>query len=221
MDLVNWKGTALEGSRPTVPMNLRETVFDQLPPPIQVTPEIKELGQRYMRGEIDGRHYAAMQAAAFILPKPTNAHRSRRSEFRKLASEAEAAGFVIPDVFRHLVETDEYVDRLHHNSIWLQMPEELWRLPADSSKLMFLAFVEGQGCCNWHLLLSSDGSHCMVTCEHPFGLPSVWHGGVPDYSQWDVQQCADTVEEWLYHYFRESCGHNAGYIRLLETYRGE
>ena len=58
----------------------------------------------------------------------------------------------------------------------------------------------------------------MVCCEHAFGVPSWWPGSVPDYSKWKVEQCADSIEEWLYHYFRESAEHDRKYIEQLEPY---
>lgn len=218
MNRVNWNGLPLKQDCETLPPRLRETIFGYLPPPVSTTPVIEELAHKYLNGQITGQDYVAMQAAAFIRPKPHDNHQQRRNTFSRRAAEAEADGFVIPDVFRELVENDAYVDRLHHNCIWLQMPGELWRLPADPSRLVFLAFTEGQGCCNWHLLLAPDGSHCMVCCEHPFGVPSNWPGSVPDYSKWKVEQCADSIEEWLYHYFRESAEHDREYIERLRPY---
>lgn len=219
MNRVNWDGSPLETASQSVPANLREKIFDYLPPPVAMTPVIEELAHKYVSGQLNGGDYVALQAAAFIRPKSQDHHHKRRDTFRRRAAEAEAAGFRIPEVFRELVETDAYVDRLHHNCIWLRMPEELWRLPSDPSLVVFLAFVEGQGCCNWHLLLAPDGSHCMVSCEHPFGVPSCWPGSrVPDYSKWVVEQCAASIEEWLYHYFRESAEHDQHYIKSLEPY---
>jgi hypothetical protein len=218
MRRVNWDGEPLKGEPAEVPQDLHETIFEYLPPQIPMTPVIEELAERYLNGQITGRDYVAMQAAAFIRPKSQEVHRTRRSTFELRAAKAEAEGFVIPDVFRTLVQTDAYVDRLHHNCIWLQMPEELWRLPCDPSQLVFLAFTEGQGCCNWHLLLAPDGSHCVVCCEHPFGVPSNWAGEVPDYSQWTIEKCADSIEEWLYHYFKEAAEHDQGYVESLEPY---
>jgi hypothetical protein len=161
----------------------------------------------------------AMQAACFLRPRPQELHKEHREAFRLRAAEAEADGFVMPANFRELVETDAYVDRLHHNTIWLEMPEELWRLPSDPSRVVFLAFTEGHAGCGWHLLLAQDGSHAVVFCEYPFGLPSNWPGrAVPDDSQWKVERCADSIEEWLYHYFLDSAEHDRHFIELLRPY---
>ena len=99
------------------------------------------------------------------------------------------------------------------------MPEELWQLPADTSQMVFLIFRESQGCCYWHLLLDRSGTHSVVCCEHPFGIRSGWMGGdVPDYSEWTVERCADSVEEWLYHYFVDCELHNEMYLAHLAPY---
>ncbi|MDX1930615.1 MAG: hypothetical protein SFV81_29090 [Pirellulaceae bacterium] len=218
MNRVDWNGLPLENAPHILPAKLRETIFDYLPPPVPMTPVIEDLAQKYLNGQITGPDYAAMQAAAFIRPRSQDSHQKRRNTFRQRVAEAEAEGFVIPGIFRELVETDAYVDRLHHNTIWLQMPEELWQLPSDRSLLVFLAFTEGQGCCHWHLLLARDGSHSMVSCEYPFGLRSIWPGSLPDYSKWTVDRCAGSIEEWLYHFFLESAEHDRRYIERLRPY---
>jgi hypothetical protein len=43
MDRVNWKGLPLERVPQRVPTNMRETVFDYLPPPVPMTPVIEEM----------------------------------------------------------------------------------------------------------------------------------------------------------------------------------
>ncbi|MDB5338797.1 MAG: hypothetical protein JWN70_4416, partial [Planctomycetaceae bacterium] len=58
----------------------------------------------------------------------------------------------------------------------------------------------------------------MVFCEHPFGLVSNWPRAVPDYSKWEVEQCADSIEEWLYYYFLESAEHDRLHIERLRPY---
>ncbi len=218
MNRVNWDGMPLTSAPESVPDNLRETIFEYLPRQVPITPAVDELAEKYLKGKFTALDYGAMQAAAFVRPRSAENHRKRREVFSQRVAEAKAAGFTLPQIFHELVETDSYVDRLHHNTIWLSMPEELWRLPSNPSQLVFLAFTEGQGCCNWHLLLSPDGSHSMVCCDYPFGLRSIWPGSVPDYSQWVVSQCADSLEEWLYHYFHESAEHDRRYMETLRPY---
>jgi hypothetical protein len=221
MNRVNWNGLPLEETPQSPPGNLRETIFNYLPPPVQMTSTIEEMAQKYQSGEWTKtpEQYAPMQAAYFVRPRPQEYHRKRRDAFRRRVAEAEADGFLVPEVFREFVEKDAHVDRVRHNTIWLEMPEELWRLPSDPSRVVFLAFTEGQGCCNWHLLLAPDGTHFMVSCEHPFGQPSNWPGRVvPDYSEWKVERCADSIQEWLYHYFLDSIEHDRDYIEQLRPY---
>ena len=223
MNRVNWNGLPLESDPISLPADLRETIFDYLPPLVPMTPVMKEMAQKYQSGEWmkTPEHYAPMQAAYFIQPKSPEFHKKRRDTFRRRAAEAEADGFRLPDIFRELVETDAHVDRLYHNTIWLEMPEELWRLPSDPSLLVFLAFTEGHAGCGWHLLLARDGWHAVGFCEYPFGLPSNWPGSVPDYSKWTVERCADSIEEWLYHYFLDSAEHVRHYIERLRPYHPE
>lgn len=221
MNRVNWNATPLEQESASLPPNLRDTLFDYLPPVIPMTPVIEEMARQYESGEWIKTPllYASMQAAYFLRPKSPAIHQKRRETFRKRAAEAAAAGYVIPAAFRELVETDAYVDRLHHNTIWLEMPEELWRLPSDPSRLVFLAFVEGHAGCGWHLLLAPNGTHSMIYCDYPFGLPSNWPGRkVPDYSQWPVAHCADSIEAWLYHYFLDSADHDRHYRERLRPF---
>ncbi len=222
MQRVQWDGEPLDGALPSLPANLRETVFDSLPPPVPMTPVIEEMAQQYQSGEWTKtpQHYGPMQAAYFLRPRPPEQHQRRRDTFRRRVAEAEADGFVVPDVFRTFVETDAYVDRVHHNTIWLDLPEELWRLPADPSRVVFLGFVEGHAGAGWHLLLAPDGSHSMISCDYTFGQPSVWPR-LPDYSQWKVKRCADSIEEWLYHYFLDSAAHDRHYIERLKPYHAE
>lgn len=200
MKRVHWDGsTDVRRQVLSLPDRLTETLFQYLPAEIPFTPEMGELADRYVNNDIDWRHYPAFQAAAFLRPKTDAEHNRRRAEFSQLRRSAETEGFSLPDVFCELVETDNYIDRLHHNGIWLRLPEELWRLPAAPSRLMFLMFTEGQGCCHWHLLLSPDGTHSVVCSDYAFGC--LWMSGrVPDYSKWEVRLCADSAEEWLFHF---------------------
>lgn len=225
MKPVHWEdGSPVKGAPPALPPNLRETIFDYLPPPVSMTPVIEKMAQQYESGEWTKTPllYGPMQSAYFLQPRPPEQHQRRRDTFRQRVAEAEADGFAVPQVFRTFVETDAYVDRVHHNTIWLEMPEELWRLPSDPSRTVLLGFVEGHAGCGWHLLLAPDGSHSMFFCDYPFGLPSNWpNRAVPDYSEWKVKRCADSIEEWLYHYFLDSADHDRRYIERLKPYHPE
>jgi hypothetical protein len=220
MERVHWDGsTDVTKQVRSLPDDLTESLFQYLPVEIPFTAEMERLADRYVNNDIDWRHYPAFQAAAFLRPKADSEHKRRRTEFGQLRRSAEAEGFALPDVFCELVETDNYINRLHHNGIWLRLPEELWRLPAAPSRLMFLMFTEGQGCCHWHLLLSPDGTHSVVCSDNAFGLPSAWMSGkVPDHSKWEVQLCADSVEEWLFHFFTEAAEYDRQYLESLNGY---
>jgi hypothetical protein len=179
-----------------------------------------ELADRYVSNVphcIDYRFYSAFQAAAFLRPQSPAQHEKRRTDFALLRQQVEAMGFRLPESLIRLVETDSYVDRLHHNSIWLDLSEELWHLPADPEKLMFLVFSEGQGCGYWHVLLAPDHTHCVVWCESPFGKPSAW-AVVPEYSRFEVRLCADSFDEWLYYFFRDSEKGDRHYFESLYDY---
>lgn len=219
MNRVDWNGEPLSTPPKSLPPNLSNSIFEYLPIPVEFTPEMGVLAERYLAGgKLDFQDYMPMQSAAFLKPQSAASHEARRSKFSRLVELAKSEGFLLPRIFVEFVETDEYVDRIHHNTIWLQLPEELWRLPSDPTKLMFLAFTEGQGCCAWHLLLSNDGTHQMACCEHPFGLVSIWPREIPDYTKWEVEICADSIEEWLYHYFKASADFDQTYLEHLAPY---
>ena len=219
MNRVNWNGEPLSATSKSLPPDLTSCIFDYLPDPVEFTSEMSALAERYLNGQFNWPEYRPMQSAAFLKPESDSNHATRRTKFSQLIELAGNEGFSLPKTFTTLVQTDEYVDRIHHNTIWLELPEELWRLPSDPTKLMFLAFTEGQGCCAWHLLLSNDGTHQMACCEHPFGLVSIWPGGkVPDYTKWKVEICADSIEEWLYYYFKESAEFDQKYLKNLAPY---
>ena len=219
MDRVHWDGFAQVTTQGSLPDDLAGNLFKYLPAEIPFTAQMERLANRYVNNEIDWRYYPAFQAAAFLRPKTESEHKRRRAQFDELRRSAEAQGFSVPSVFCELVDTDNYVDRLRHNAIWLELPEELWRLPAEPSQVMFLMFTEGQGCCHWHLLLKPDRTHSVVCSQHAFGCRSAWmSGNVPDYSKWEVHLCADSVEEWLYHFFTEASEHDKQYLDRLSSY---
>jgi len=219
MKRCNWDGTEIRDTdaHDQLPSGGVADPFQYLPPEIAFTSRMAAIADRYESGDIDGAFYPAFQAASFLRPRSPTQHEERRTQFASLGQQVEAMGFQLPESLIRLIETDNYVDRLHHNTIWLDLPDELWRLPADPEKLMFLVFREGQGCCYWHLLLAPDHSHCVVCCEAAFGVPSVWHT-VPDFSKFEVELCADRLDEWLYYFFRESADHDRHYIQWLDDY---
>jgi hypothetical protein len=192
--------------------------FRYLPKEVAFTSEMAAMADRYESHSIDWTFCPAFQAACFLRPESAAQHETRRRKFASLRQQVESMGFQLPTSVVVLVETDEYVDRLHHNTIWLKLPDEIWPLPAEPEKIMFLVFSEGQGCCHWHLLLAPDHTHVVVCCEEAFGCPSVWPGKVPDFSKFEVTQCADSFDEWLYYFFRESAEHDRQYLQRIDEY---
>ncbi len=57
MNRVDWNGLPLEHAPHSRPVNLRETIFDYLPPPVPITPVIEDLAQKYLNGQITGPDY--------------------------------------------------------------------------------------------------------------------------------------------------------------------
>lgn len=194
--------------------------FKYLPPRIQLSAEELDLAYRYENCDFSGG-YVTSQIAFFRRPKTKQRHHERRERFERLEQTAAAEGLSLPETFVTLVETDEYIDRLRHNTIWLRLPDELVPLPADPARKMFLIFGEGQGCGYWHLLLSPDGTHVVVYSDEPFGLNNIYPSGfTPDLSSFTVYQCADSFDSWIVNYFFECIEDDRGYEEMLLKYPG-
>lgn len=219
MNRVNWNGEPLSDSVAVLPNDLKSSIFNFLPEPVEFTPYMESLADDYLNCRFTGHDYVAKQSAAFLKPASETSHLERLSRFGDLEVRVIEMGFKVPTAFKTLITDKDVADRIHHNTIWPTVPEELCLMPSDRSKLLFLAFEEGQGCCNWHLLLSKNGQHNVVCCDHPFGMPSNWPNGAPDSSSWIVDLCADSIEEWLFHYFAECKLHNDSYVANLKAYR--
>jgi hypothetical protein len=228
MKRCNWDGTEINEAEPRdeLPPEGVGDPFQYLPPEVPFTSQMAAMAERYVSNvphAIDYRFYPAFQAAAHLRPQTPAQHEKRRTQFASLQQQTEAMGFQLPESLTRLVTTDAYVDRLHHGAIWLGLPEELWRLPADTEKLMFFVFREEQGGC-WHLLLAPDHSHRVVWCEEAFGVPSAWmsyrsSGTLPDFSKYEVKLCADSFDEWLYFFFRDcEMAHHRYFERLYDYF---
>lgn len=222
MKRCNWDGTELNDEARRIESFSSKVVdpFEYLPQSVAFTPEMEEMADRYIAGDIQWESYAAQQAAQFLRPRSKEQHETRRNQFAELHQQVETMGYSLPKSLCTLVNNDSYMDRLHHNTIWLSFPQELWQLPSQSDKLMFLVFSECQGCGHWHLLLAPDHSHCVVVCEEAFGCPSDWPGEIPDFGKFEIKLCADSFDEWLTHYFLDSARDDAFYLRELEEWLG-
>lgn len=189
-----------------------------VPPAVQFTPAMSAMAARYWAHDIDWRYYPAFQAAAYLGPRTAERHAQRREQYQAIKRTAESEGFVIPDVLTELYMSDAYVDRLHHGCVMLQLSEQIVRLPADPQFALLLFLVEDQGKC-WHLLLSTDGTHTVVTADEAFGR---FLGNPPGYvPKWHITQCADSIEPLLLHFFMDSARSNSQHLERLTEYFAE
>ena len=192
--------------------------FKYLPPRIVLSDAERELARRYEQGDFSGG-YGTSQIAHFRRGPSDEQHAARREKFRRLQSEVDRQGLVLPAAFIELVESDDYIARLRHNTIWLTVPDEVVPLPSNPDHKLFLMFYEGQGCGFWHLLLGPDGSHVVVFSEHGFGLRNTFPVGAgPDISSISIYQCARSFGEWIVLYFAECSEGDRNYERLLSRW---
>lgn len=195
-----------------------EDPLSHLPPPIEFTDEMDAIANRYLSHDIDWRYYPAFQAAAFLRPKSPELHSERRKKYLSLKTTAESEGFSIPDTLTRLFTNDSFVDRLHHNCVWLALPDELVRLPTDPRFALFSFLIEGQGG-GWHLLLAPNGSHRIVTADDSFGRRSSYppeHS--PNPTAFRIYQCLDSIDRLLLFYFLDSARHDVEYVERLQHF---
>jgi hypothetical protein len=161
------------------------------------------------------------QIAYFRRGPSVEQHQRRRETFRRLKGELDHRGLMLPAAFVELVESDDYVSRLRHNCIWLQLPDELLPLPSDPAHTLFLIFGEGQGCGYWHLVLAPDGGHVVAFSDYPFGLRTIYPDGVtPDLASFRVCRCADSFAQWIVNFFAESIEGDRHYEETLKKCPG-
>lgn len=202
-----------------LPEDCEVNPFKYLPPRIALSEEELKLAAQYERGDFSGG-YAPSQIARFRRGPSAEMHLRRRERFRELKIDAERRKVVLPESFVQLVESDDYVSRLRHNSIAIRLPDELVALPSDPNLVLFLIFGEGQGCGFWHLLLDPDGSHVVVFSEHPFGLRDVYSSGYqPDLASIKIYQCAKSFSQWIVNFFAESIQEDQHYERVLKRHK--
>jgi hypothetical protein len=206
-------------SRP-LPPDYATQPLKYLPPTIALSPEELELADRYEKEDFSGG-YLASQIAYFRRGPSLEEQRQRREKFQGLHAEINRLGLVLPDAYVELIKSDEFMRRLRHNTIWLQLPDEIVPLPSAPEHKLFLIAVEGQGCSYWHLLLSPDGGHIVTTSGHPFGLSGMFPGGGgPDIADCEVYQCAASFEEWIVSYFVECVAEDRHYEEMLKAHPG-
>lgn len=189
--------------------------FKYLPPRIVLSAAELELARRYEQGDFSGG-YGTSQIAHFRRGPSDKQHAARRAKFRRLQSEVDRQNLVLPAAFIELVESDDYITRLRHNTIWLTVPDEVVPLPSNPDHKLFLMFYEGQGCGYWHLLLGPDGSHVVVFSEHGFGLCNAYPAGIgPNIASIPIYRCAQTFAEWIVLYFADCIEGDRHYQKSL------
>lgn len=191
-----------------------------LPPKIVLSDAELDLAARYEKGDFSGG-YVTSQIALFRRGPSAEQHKKRREKFERLKAEADRRRLVLPEAFVELVESDDYVSRLRHNCIWIQLPDELVPLPSHPEHTLFLIFGEGQGCGYWHLLLAPDGRHSVAFSEHPFGVHNIYPSGFqPGLASFTVYRCADSFAQWIVNLFAESIECDRHYDEMLGKYPG-
>jgi len=206
--------------RDQLPPDYKTNPFKYLPPEIVLSDAELKLAEQYENGDFSGG-YLSSQIAYFRRARRREDHDRRRAKFHQIKTVTAAEGLTLPSEFITLMETDSYVDRLRHNTIWLQLPDEIVPLPADPSRQMLLFCGEGQGCGYWHLLLSPDGTHCVAYCDEPFGKKGIYPSGYePDLGDFEVNQCADSFAEWIVAYFAACIQEDRKYEALLAKFPG-
>ena len=204
-----------------LPPDFATNPFKYLPPRYVLSEDEVDLAARYEQGDFS-RGYMQSQIAYFRRDKTLTEHANRKHRFGELKGKAARLGIVLPPALVELVENDDYINRLRHNTVWLGFADEIVPLPSHSDHYLMLVFVEAQGCGNWHLLFAPDGSHMMALSEHGFGDSSAYPGGKqPDPSRFAVYECADSFNAWLVNYFAECVAEDAHYDRLLLQYPGQ
>jgi hypothetical protein len=184
-----------------LPSDFETNPFKYLPPRYVLSADELDLAARYEQGDFS-RGYLASQTAYFRREKTPEEHARRRNRFAPIQAQAERLGLAFPPALLELVETDEYNNRLRHNTMFLSFGTEIAPLPAYPNHFLLLVFAEEQGCGNWHLLFKPDGSHAMALSEHGFGDYDAYPGGKqPDPTRYEVYQCADSFNAWLVNFF--------------------
>lgn len=203
-----------------VPPDYDTNPFKYLPAEVSLSDAELKLAEQYENGDFSGG-YMTSQIACFRRPKPKQRHDDRRAKFQMLRNSVDAEGLVLPPAFIELVETDNYIDRLRHNTIWLRLPDEIVPLPDDPAQKMFLMFGGSSDYGGWYLLLSPDGTHVVAYCNEPVGLVSGYPPGrAPDIADCDVYQCAETFCEWIVIYFADCVRGDDRYEELLLKHPG-
>ena len=201
---------------PELPADYADDPLKYLPACYNLSPEESDLAEQYGKGDFTGG-YLASQIAHFRRGKSPEAHQERRKRFRAMKHEVLERGFVLPPLLERVIESDDAMDRLRHNTIWLTVPHELVAFPHDSELLLFLIARESQGADFWHLLLSPAGEHLVTWCGYGFGMPG-YSQDEPAEGEDEFFCCAESFDEWAVRYFLDSAAGDRRYDELLAKY---
>ena len=188
-----------------------------LPPVYVPTDDERQLAANYRNGQFGGgaKGYVLGQIAAFRVGKPIEQHQRRRAALATLQASL-PDGYVLPPAYIELMQSDDAIDRLRHNTLWISTPHCYEPLPTAEHCLMVPLLSEGQGCINGQLLLTPDGDHVVTLSEYPFGLPPEYRGSQSAAETYSsglraVWIAADEFGEWLVAYFQDCCEGDAHY----------
>jgi hypothetical protein len=203
-----------------LPADYETQPLKYLPPKVVLSEAELELAAQYEQHNFSGG-FVTSQIAYFRRGPSAEAHKRRRDKFARLKAEADRRRLILPEALVGLVESDDYVSRLRHHSIGMQLPDDLVPLPSDPEYTFFLIFGEEQGCAYWHVLLAPDGGHVMAFSEHPFGVRNIYPGGyVPDLASIKVYRCADSFAQWIVNFSAETIEQDHHYEQFLREQPG-
>lgn len=194
--------------------------FEYLPKTYTLTDEELELAAKYERSDISGG-YIRSQVAHFRKPKSAQRHSERKARLATIIAATESQGLALPESFLKLTQTNDYIDRIRHNLIWLRLYPILVPFPHAPEYKLVEIFYEGQGCGYWALLLGPDRSHCVVFYGDSLNTESSYpHGHAPDYSDFSFYRCAASFDQWLAYYFLDCHNSDQTYENLLKQFPG-
>lgn len=203
-----------------IPANWTGDPFEYLPPRCSLSDEELELAAKYERSDISGG-YIRSQIAHFRKPKSQERHTDRKQQVSKIVAAADAGGFGLPSSFLKLVQTDDCVDRIRHNTIWLNLFSELVPFQHDPKYALLEMFYESQGCGYWALLLGPDGFHCVVYYGESLRSDGLTMDGHSTRTfSLIFYRCARNFDEWLAYYFLDCRNSDRNYEELLKQFPG-
>lgn len=201
-----------------MPIELPASPFDCLPEPYIPTDDEIRLSDQYVRGDFSGG-YLKSQIAHFRRPGSSDSHAKRREKLRGLIQLVSRDQLELPESFLRLVANDEYIDRIRHNTIWLNPVPALTPLPNHPDWKLVQIFYEGQGCGFWFLLLATNEPHRMVFCNESLGIEGEYPNGfMPDITKFQFYECAESFDEWLTYYLLDCIEGDKRYTQLLEQF---